>query len=350
MPQLEGGGPHPPYKESFLENIVNVSWQELGGVFVSGDECCYQRYTRLEDNKSFNFKWLGLGSLAFGDGGTTVASSYGFTKAGKPTFLIGGSGHGGGVLMMSNDGYKWTNVQAGPVMGNHISNLVWDKEEKRFYCDVGEGMRPYYSDDGTYWYYSGTHFADHCKNPLGAPDGVYGYDKSQDVVIYPTGDGAVAVVDASTPFAQEFGIWVGLDFVGAITYRGGIWMAGGSTGGDFATTVSLDGGNFWFYSTVGAMNMTGNYEIFTMVSAPLRDFKKAAPASTASPVNVSRFPVTSPVATAAVAAVSAATATPMTRSGDKPDASQPQRPKLGPLASAVTPPRRPRVLLRGTDW
>ena len=67
----EGGGPNPPYKESFLENIVAVGWGGTGGVFVSGDFCCYQRYTKLEDNKSFDFGWFGLGSLAFGDAGGT---------------------------------------------------------------------------------------------------------------------------------------------------------------------------------------------------------------------------------------------------------------------------------------
>jgi hypothetical protein len=337
MPLQEGGGPRPPYHESFLENIIAVNWgAPTGGIFVSGDFCCYQRYTRLEDNKSANFKWIGLGSMAFTDGGGTVSGSYAKT-AGGPVFLLGGhrGGVGGGVLMRSTDGYSWTAMQAGPLMGDDISALVWDKQEKRFYLDPGGGQRPYYSADGIYWFYSGTHFEDHCKNPLGAPDGVYGYDKKNDVVIYPYNNEAVAIVNASTMDAEEFTIWVGLDFVYAINFTGGIWMAGGGAGGDSATTTSLDGGNFWFYSTTGSLNMTGDYDITVMLGAPIKDFRNTK--STA-PSTKGREEQTETVVRP-----------PSTLLGAT-HGRQSVRPGLGVMAAAISPPRRPRLRLPHYNW
>jgi hypothetical protein len=346
MPVMEGGGPRPPYHESFLENVIAVSWQRTGGVFVSGDFCCYQRYTRLPDNKFGNFKWVPLGSMAFGDGGGTHASSY--ARVGKtPTFLLGGVGPFGGVLEISNDGYKWENLQAGGVMGENIRALVWDKEEKRFYCDVGN-IRCYYSPDGRNWFYAATSFDDHCKNPLGAPDGVYGYDRQHDVVIYPGWNGAVAIVNASQPDAEEFELWVGLDEVNAVTYAGGIWHCGGGIGDSSATTTSLDGGDFWFYSTVGSMGMTGDYAITTMVGAPIQHFKIAASA----PVTEEKFhrgtavPIP-PAATTTAAAPALFSAVP--KLGGK-HARKPGGPGLGVMASAVSAPRRFGPRIPGHKW
>lgn len=342
----EGGGPNPPYKESFLENIVAVGWGGSGGIFVSGDFCCYQRYTRLEDNKSDDFRWFGLGSLAFGDLGGTESSSYGKTSQG-PVFLIGG--HRGGaedshVLMRSTDGYKWdSNVAYGDVF---TEQLVWDKDERRFYAGGPVGLDYCsYSPDGLRWYLSVTDFHTHCKGIMtGTPDGIYGYDSRNDLLIYPDGGEAWAVVNASSGDAESFPIWVGIESVYTIAYVGGIWMAGGGSGGtgNSMTTCSLDGGNFWFYSTVGDLDMTGDYAVTTMVGAPIQDFrgkKSTAPstyqkAQTGTAVAIPEMPTTLlvPVGPAPLIGVQ--------------NASGSQRTKFGTLASAVAPASHPRARLR----
>lgn len=338
----EGGGRLPPYKESFLENIVNVSWQGTGGVFVSGDFCCYQRYTRLENNKSDRFRWLALHSLAFGDGGGTESSSYGKTVNG-PVFLLGGHGgihgHSGGVLMTSNDGYRWIEQIAGWYFDN-ISGLVWDVNEKRFYATDGSSTC-IYSSDGIHWAVSGTAFEEHCRNPLGAPDGFYGYDKSNDMVIYPKHGEAIVITNASTMDAEEFPINVGMSQVNAINFTGGIWMAGGGrSGGDLTyvsiTTTSLDGGNHWFYTTAGDLGMTGDFQITTLIGAPIQDFRGAyAPKGKLPPVDFSGTRPQVPTTTAVFGAQ---------------NASQPQRPQHGVVATAISPPRRFRPRIRGAKW
>jgi hypothetical protein len=343
MPYQEGGGPHPPYKESFLENIVAVGWGGTGGVFVSGDFCCYQRYTQLEDNKSMDFGWLGLGSMAFGDAGGTESSSYGKTSGG-PVFLLGG--HRGGdfsasVLMRSNDGYKWSSQQAGALIGTDM--LVFDWDEKRFYASSARASQGEcsYSPDGTYWYISGTPFESHCKGIMpGVPDGVYGYDYAHDLLIYPMQGEAFAVVNASRSDAEEFPVFTGLGNVFAIAYVGGVWMAGGGGGmGSFdmgsVTTTSFDGGNFWFYSSAGDLGMTGDYAITTMVGAPNKHFKK-----TTAPSTYQKAQTGTAVTPPAVTTVASPTLLGVQ------NASGQKRSKFGTLASAIAPSRRPRARLR----
>ena len=36
-----------PFHESFLERIVGVNFGQTGGVFVSGDFCCFERYVKI---------------------------------------------------------------------------------------------------------------------------------------------------------------------------------------------------------------------------------------------------------------------------------------------------------------
>jgi hypothetical protein len=356
----EGGGPNPPYKESFLENIVAVGWGGTGGIFVSGDFCCYQRYTRLEDNKSMDFGWFGLGSMAFGDLGGTESSTYGKT-AGGPVFLLGG--HRGGeydanVLMRSTDGYKWQAQGVGPVI--YTDNLVFDWDEKRFYAAGPSATGACaYSSDGIYWFISGTPFEKHCKGIMpGVPDGVYGYDYAHDLLIYPMQGEAFAVVNASQSDAEEFPVFTGLTNCFTIAYVGGVWMAGGGGGmGAFdmgsVTTCSLDGGNFWFYSTVGDLGMTGDYAVTTMVSAPNKHFRgrSTAPttyqkaqtgtAVTPPPTLMSAEP---PPTLVTMSAPPLMRAVPTLFGGT--NASGPQRSKFGTLASAIAPSRRPRARLR----
>jgi hypothetical protein len=341
----EGGGPNPPYKESFLENIVGVGWGGSGGVFISGDFCCFQRYTKLEDNKSMDFGWFGLGSMAFGDLGGTESSTYAKTPWG-PVFLIGG--HRGGeydanILMRSTDGYKWDSQGVGGVI--FTDNLVWDEDERRFYAGDSDGYYCSYSSDGVYWYISGTEFHTHCKGIMtGTPDGVYGYDKRHDLLIYPDQGEAWAVVNASRGDAESFPVWVGIDAVFTIAYVGGIWMAGGGMDTSM-TTCSLDGGNFWFYSTVGDLDMNGDYAVTTMVGAPIKDFRnrkttapstyqKAQTGTAVTPPLVSATASLIPVGPAPLIGVQ--------------NASGSQRTKFGTLASAIAPSSRPRARLRKT--
>jgi hypothetical protein len=281
----EGGGPLPPYKESFLENIVAVSWRTegSGGVFVSGDRCCFQRCCTLEQRESKQ-KWTAIGALAFGPGGGTTASSYGLTRAG-PVFLVGGhSGESEPILMRSQDGKKWSQVGAATAMAEfNIDQLVWDAEERRFYLQGdGEGMRSFYSPDGLVWYFSRSSFESHCKGPLGGPDGVYGFDQYNDLIIAPDGSGGAVAIQGK----KTFRISVGLAQCNCVAYVGGVWMAGGaaieaiptSTMAS-ATTSSIDGGKTWHVSTYGDLSMEGGdpspgFEITTMVAAPIRDFKR----------------------------------------------------------------------------
>jgi hypothetical protein len=271
-----------PFHESFLERIVGVNFGGgSGGVFVSGDECCFERYAMMETFDSPQ-KWVGLGSLAFSPSGNTAASSYGLTHVG-PIFLLGGSNHSTGpILMRSRDGKEWENIGAATAMAqSHIDKLVWDAEERRFYLQGdGTGQRPFYSHDGLAWYFAYESFESHCKGPLeGVADGVYGYNPRNGVIIAPDGTAGAIVMQGN----QTFNIDVGMYSCNCVAYVGGIWMAGGYAYGSGSsrfsvTTSSIDGGNTWFYSTLGDIDgMTGfpeGYEITTMIGAPIRDFRR----------------------------------------------------------------------------
>jgi hypothetical protein len=302
VPIAEGGGPRPPYHESFLENIVNVSWQTTGGVFVSGDFCCYQRYTKIPRWDSPQV-WTMLGHLGLGDGGSTFSSTYG--KVGNtPVFLIGGNTQNSEhAVLRSTDGVEWEFVIKQDLPGatdNSVRGLFWDG--KLFYVTQhGEGeernrnKRCFYSPDGKKWYFAEKSFTEYCNYVLpGVPDGIYGYDSRTDMVIasykflrwYDEDDSdsssAYVITNATTNSQEIFQIDVGLSYVGAVAYVGGIWMAGGygriyeddilikTTS---MTTCSLDGGQSWFISTAGHGFNPFDDAIETIVGAPIRHFK-----------------------------------------------------------------------------
>lgn len=325
----EGGGRFPPFSESFLERIVNVSWQSTGGVFVSGDYCCFERYVRMERADSAQ-RWIGLGSLAFTDGGQTFAGAYANVN-GQPTFLLGGHGFNSsgrhGLIMVSNDGLNWATSIILPQQEDVIG-LVWDSDahEKNlagqttisgqglFYADPDrDDGRCYYSPDGKSWFYAYGHFADYCKGVVpGVPDGVYGYLPSQDLLMFPgpyndytqvfmdyygvefpDNSTLFIVTDASTQNARVFyssvggrvqleagsgALGWGLSYVNCVTYCGGIWMVGGQVmfedGNRFSgTAISIDNGFNWSLSTYGAIGMHYDYDPLTIVGGPIRDFK-----------------------------------------------------------------------------
>jgi hypothetical protein len=328
-----------PFHESFLERIVGVNWAGSGAVFVSGDFCCFERYVKVETSKSPQ-NWVGLGSLDFTPGGGTFASTYAKVD-GTPVFLIGGHGTGtthGGLIMRSTDGQNWETVLSGggDVSGDEISGLVWNSStsgresgagvlpgQGLFYANVVGGLnRPLYSRDGKLWFYSSTDFASNCTGIIsGVPDGVYGYDKAQDLVIFP-GESSVpnisyiydklgidystsqasafAFVNASQSLKNpiEFGIsgsttvpaaigapdqspvaqkWAMSDII-CINYCGGIWMAAGAgsvgdLSGTSMTASSIDGGNTWFLSTYGTVGETNeDFFVETIIGAPIQDF------------------------------------------------------------------------------
>jgi len=291
-----------PFHESFLERIVNVNWAGSGAVFVSGDFCCFERYVKIPKFDAEQ-NWQGLGSLSFGPGGGTFASSYGNTEKEGPMFLIGGHGSGGTVgpiLMRSRDGLKWERIGAASQMAhNDILALVWNERDKLFYLKSDHSdNRAYYSADGLYWFFAYSTFETYCIGIIpGVADGVYGYDKSQDLVIIPaynlpnsefTSGNVVAITNASKKPKQHV-IDVGLRSCNCVAYKGGIWMAGGNEvtipdkDGNLppsswsGTTSSIDGANTWFVSTVGDSHQeeepTGGYSVETIVGAPVQDFK-----------------------------------------------------------------------------
>jgi hypothetical protein len=329
MPIAEGGGPRPPYHESFLENIVNVHWQSVGGIFVSGDECCWERYTRYPDNKKI-LPWLPLGAMSFTSGGTTIASAYAKTNGG-PVFLLGGTAAtGGATIMRSADGYTWT-TPFGHVHGvfDNVSALVWDHEENKFFAMIDD--KTAYSPNGISWFFSGDNFFDHCKGIIpNTPMGVYGYDSSSDMIIYPDSEGnAVAVVNASFMDAEEFTIWTGVPYVSCVAYAGGIWHTGGGEEHFITsrTTTSINGGEDWFFSSVGDLGMGGgDYAVLTMIGAPIQDIKSS-----------SKDPkVSSP----------GFKPTPVTMVARQANAGRSQQSQRGIMAAAISPPRAPRTRLR----
>lgn len=271
----EGGGPLPPFRESFLERLVAVNWGGSGAVFVSGDFCCFQRYARME-KKDSEQKWKALGSMAFDSGGGTFSSTY--AKVGNlPTFVIGGhSGDSNATLMLSHDGLKWDHIDsfAG---ANSVDSLVWDADEKQFYLWL-DSTTVFRSADGHSWSPSSTSFASHCKGILqGVADGVYGYDPARDTLIYPSGGTATIRSDASTVQAQESSLDVGLSECKCVAYTGGIWMAGGQIGIESGTTSSIDGGATWFVTTSKGLGSDGEpdngYRVETIIGAPVQDFR-----------------------------------------------------------------------------
>jgi hypothetical protein len=292
---VEGGGRNPPYHESFLENIVNVSWQSTGGVFVSGDFCCYQRYVKIPRWDSPQ-DWTMLGHLGLSDGGSTFSSTYG--KVGNtPVFLIGGNGPRGHAILRSTNGSDWEfvlhmvlpNARAGSIHG-----LFWDG--KMFYASpnfAGDqtGYQCYYSPDGKSWFLARDSFNKYCSVGVlpGVPDGIYGYDPIADVLIGsykmlmwldedvgPTSS-AYIIANATSNQPRTFAIDIGLTYLGAVAYVGGIWMAGGfgpdGEGGNTSTTLSsLDGGHSWFVSTAGHGINPFDDQIETIIGAPIGDF------------------------------------------------------------------------------
>ena len=353
----EGGGNLPPYRESFLENIVGVSWGGaaggLGGTFVSGDVCCYLRFVRIPHAKA-SYVWFPLTSLAFGDDGGCESSSYG-----NRIFLMGGHSAEGAVIMRSTEGMFWKLSFFSEDFGG-VDGLVFDNGA--FYATNGEAVIA--SGNGLEWRSSTTKFTDHCKGPLkGVPDGIYGFDEKRGVLIYPGDEGAIAIVGD-----EEFDIDVGLTSVRCIAFAGNIWAAGGAgalaidgeyAGTTSATTLSFDGGATWFASTWGDMGMTGDFEVATMSGAPISEIPGGGLGYPGQNIQIPKPPgqiiPPSELEESRVAAL--LTENPyqvpvlaLLENGGKQYASRSKQSGRGPMAAAISAPRRARPRLRNPFW
>jgi hypothetical protein len=260
----EGGGQLPPYGEDLFQRIMDVNWVGggNGGIWVSGDYCCYLRYAKVSP-PTLKQNWSGLSSLMFGDGGGNYSSTYAKIN-GRPTFLMSGQGNNygfgwGGIIALSHNGTDWITVL---FLDSYsaVHDLVWDSRVNAFF---GNGGNPDFgcwkSRTGYDWaYVGGEDFYNHC--PLGVADGVVGYDPDTGVMITPD--------DINNAFGDVFNC-------GCVGFCNGIWMAGGGTHGrgDSATYSSIDGGKTWDIVTEGAIGMTGNYEVLCITGAPIEDFQ-----------------------------------------------------------------------------
>lgn len=307
--RFEGGGRYPPFKENFLQWIVGVNWGRTGANFVSGDFCCFERYVSIEKAGAPQ-NWQNYTTMCFSPGGGCFASTYGNTPKG-PVFILGGhTGSGKIGIMQSFGGYKWTQVVvAGQALHDKtgdVKGLFWSEKDKLFYMQMSGSApilkRAVYSPDGIYWFYAYSDFESYCDGYFkGIPDGVYGYDKAHDLVIYPGSNGQInpqsdsnvvsAIINATSKKPQEVQVDTGLQNCNCVTYCGGIWMAGGSgnlqdkqgniTFSGSMTTSSLDG-FYWFLSTHGSLGEPDDapegFEIETIIGGPIQDFKNVKPA------------------------------------------------------------------------
>ena len=210
----EGGGRYRPYGEDWFQRIMDVNWprrrpglavefypEGIGGTFVSGDNCCFIRYCKLETLTTAQ-PWQGLGAFDFLESGHIGAASYAKIN-GLPTFLMGGNNdlfHGvpfGAVIMVSHDGLAWTSVFS--MVDALIEDLYWNPQDELFYVDVlviGTGASAgqpgvWSSPDGITWTgLPGDWYWDHVlfdENGQQNSDGFVGYDAANHVRIVSVG-------------------------------------------------------------------------------------------------------------------------------------------------------------------
>jgi hypothetical protein len=253
-----GGGSLPPHGEDYFNRIVNVHWRKrrvaaVGGIFASGDVCCYIRAS------TGGFNWQPLGPEAFTSRGSITGGAYA-KSGGRPTFLLcgedGGIEGGGsetiqGMIMESNDGFSWRTIFA--QVGTLVQSVVWDPAIGMFTATIqatGEGSGTWTEQFGSW---------------VGRPEDISPYS------------------DGITGFNPETGQTIGPEQVPVIDARcvafaGGIWVAGGSLEHvNSATAASLDGEN-WVVVSQGSLGMTdsdGNdadFAITAIIGAPISDF------------------------------------------------------------------------------
>jgi hypothetical protein len=321
-----------------LMAVVNLGGTGVGGRFVSGDHWGFVRYAKI-DKKEDKQNWKGIIDVAtrtiegaeFGQSanGNIFGASYGLAggnkkadppRKGKPTFVLTGSQvhrqdfdvtkpeviHS--IIMASHDGEHWDTVVDRvtlllPATALLFSDLVWDKDANKgngsFFCktvqqpELTEGC--YQSADGYSWTAGGGKFEDHCKGVhrekgppdlKGQPDGLYGYDKSKDLLIWPeSGSGGVKIKKKTKDgkgYTEE-SMSIGTDFgATCVAFVGGIWEVGGDipiAGGPqntAATYTSTDDGKTWQQVSKGALGMheeTGQAPgIQVIVGAPRGNF------------------------------------------------------------------------------
>jgi hypothetical protein len=257
----EGGGDIPPFGEDIINKIVDVNFGGGGGgVFVSGDVCCFVRYLNVE-GVTLEQDWGGLGAFAFGDLGIIWSASYALID-GVPTFLIGGVTEDDVALIIASyDGLEWYDAFRSEEY-NSVYNLVWSEEERAFFGDVSGGPNLCItSADGFTWKIHYSYFWDHVTGPTSEPDGIAGYDPVNDLVIYPN-----EVNDR-----QSF------MYANCTAFADGLWMAGGYmlfdpddplNPDESATATSIDGGVTWVLVSSGAIGMHADYGVEVMVAAP----------------------------------------------------------------------------------
>lgn len=283
-----------------------------GAVFVNGDACCFVRYLKMETTGSLP-DWAGLGAFDFTADGTTWASSYAIVD-GTPTFLLGGitnDTNSDGLILASNDGLSWSTVytllHTGLSTEASVFGIVWDEAANCFYAGahfVNSGVHEdilLQSSDGFSWsevsrvtiagaYPIGL-LAAHCSSLVtdtsgGLPDGVYGFDEVNGILIAPQGPPTIAydtgIVNRfdGTQFVtiktiedgavtDETNVDVGI-VVNCVAYAGGIWMASGRPMSGFdlpATAYSIDDGLTW--TEVAPGTNTEAFDILTMCAGPV---------------------------------------------------------------------------------
>jgi len=291
-----------PVALDLLTRVRNIHWKVGGGVFVNGGGT--QRYLKMGKTSGVKWTWTDLGPLDFSSVGTSHASS--FAKVGNPplpVFLLGGNDFGGetgettdnGLIVASNDGLSWSRVHT-VASGDAFSDamllgIVWDKAAQCFYAgahiftvqgrdlpDLDEDIL-LQSFNGRTWSeiaregWASTSvghteglLAQHCSKRVtdsfgnGVPDGVYGFDANNDILIAPSvvpaihyNDGLIrshpvstVAVKTKAPDGTEITRTVDVGIpVNCVAYAGGIWMAAGGTPTDPMTAYSIDDGATW---------------------------------------------------------------------------------------------------------
>ena len=204
----EGGGRIPPYGEDIINRIVDVNFGGAGdgGLFVSGDHCCFFRYANV-NGATDEQDWHGLGSLDFGDGGVIESGSYAVVN-GRPTFLMGGipDDRRSGMIMLSHDGIHWQTVYEIA----RVYAIIWDVNRGIFLWPDELRLHPI---SGRVCMGGEQHFR-RCilgLEPVWRGDGVVGYDPDNDQMIFPN--------DLNALYDNLF--------IECTGFVGGVWMAGG---------------------------------------------------------------------------------------------------------------------------
>jgi hypothetical protein len=314
-----------PLTLDFLKYVLNIHWGgDEGGRFASGDQWGFVRYAKI-DKKEAAQDWQGITNVAtasidsgglFGKGSIGVIYGASYAPVGgnptadppvkpRPTFVLTGTNrHREGfdqnkpevihnIIMASHDGEHWDTVidevSLLTATSRAYRDLVWDSGS--FFCKTINGAVEgcYKSADGYSWGADGGTFASHCKGVLvGQPDGLYGYDDANDILIWPDwidgGSGGVKVKKKAddgisyTTSSISFGTETAVD---CVAFAGGIWVGGGNTtySGSLNTAcimTSIDDGKTWNMVSKGALGMHDESgqapSINAIVGAPATDF------------------------------------------------------------------------------